>query len=105
MPEARAKSVIKVFLYNCLPELLHDCVLKQQASLKAMAAFILICLLGYKSFIMYENYYVQCILLLFLVIYSVGLSGSADFVLFDSLDGKRYLFANVKCDITVLCIS
>ncbi len=54
MPEARAKSVIKVFLYNCLPELLHDCVLKQQASLKAMAAFILICLLGYKSFIMYD---------------------------------------------------
>ncbi len=28
----RAKSVIKVFLYNCLPGLLHDCVPKQQAS-------------------------------------------------------------------------
>ncbi len=29
---ASAKSVVNVFLFNCLPELLHDCVPKQQAS-------------------------------------------------------------------------
>ncbi len=37
----------------------------------------------------YENYYIQWLLLLFLVIYSASLSGSDDFVLFDSLDGKE----------------
>ncbi len=37
---------------------------------------------------MYENDYTQWLLLLFLVIYSAGLSGSDDFILFDSLDGN-----------------
>ncbi len=41
-----------------------------------------------KSFIIHENYYTQWLLLLFLVIYSAGLSGSDDFVLFDLLDGN-----------------
>ncbi len=41
----------------------------------------------------------------FLVIFSASLSGSDDFVLFDSLDGNGALFANVLYDIPVLCIS
>ncbi len=42
---------------------------------------------------------------IFLVIFSASLSGSDDFVLFDSLDGNGALFAYVLCDIPVLCIS
>ncbi len=57
-----------------------------------------------KSFIIYDNYYIQWVLLLFLVIFSASLSESDDFVLFDSLDENGALFANVLCDIPVLCI-
>ncbi len=31
--EMHEQKSIKVFLYNCLPELLHDCVPKEQASI------------------------------------------------------------------------
>ncbi len=55
-----------------------------------MTTFIVFRLLALrrKSFIMYENDYTQWLLLLFFVIYSAGLSGSDNFILFDSLDGN-----------------
>ncbi len=74
------------------------CVPKQQhPPPKAMTAFIVLCLLALrrKSFIIYENFYIQWLFLVFLVIFSASLSGSDDFVLFDSLDGNGALFANV----------
>ncbi len=72
-----------------------------------MTAFIVFRLLALrrKSFIIYENDYIQWLLLLFLVIFSASLSGSDEFVLFDSLDGNGALFTNVLCDIPVLRIS
>ncbi len=84
---AWAKSVAKVFLYNCLPELLQE---YRHPPPKAMTTFIVFRLLALrrKSFIMYENDYTQWLLLLFFVIYSAGLSGSDNFILFDSLDGN-----------------
>ncbi len=81
---------------------LHDCVPKQQhPPLKAMTAFIVLHLLSLrpKSFIIYENDYIQWLLLLFLCIFSGSLSGSDDFVLFDSINNS--LFAIVLCDIPV----
>ncbi len=38
----------------------------------------------------------QCLLLLFLLIFSDNLSGSDELVLFDSLDGNGALFANMN---------
>ncbi len=67
----------------------QDCVSKQQhPPSKAMTAFIVFRLLALrrKSFNIDENYYIQWLLLLFLVVYCAGWSGSDDFVLFDSLD-------------------
>ncbi len=83
------KSQIKV-AYFCIIVLI-DCVHKQQhPPLKAMTAFIVLRLLALrcKSFIVYENYYIQWLLLVFLLIFSTSLSESDDFVLFDSLDGN-----------------
>ncbi len=55
-----------------------------------MTAFIVFRLLALrcKSFIAYENYYINWLLALFLVIFSASLSGSDDFVLFDLSDGN-----------------
>ncbi len=66
-----------------------------------MTAFIVLRLLSLrpKSFIIYENDYIQWLLL---YIFSASLSGSDDFVLFDSLNGNSCaLFAIVLCDIPV----
>ncbi len=41
-----------------------------------------------KSFIIYENDYIQWLLLLFFMIFSASLSGGDYFVLFESLDGN-----------------
>ncbi len=51
---------------------------------KAMTACIVFRLLKsrHKSFFIYENYYIQWLLLRFFVIFSVSLSGSDDFVIF-----------------------
>ncbi len=43
--------------------------------------------------------------IVFLVIFSASLPGGDDFILFDSSDGNSVLFANVLCDIQVLCTS
>ncbi len=69
---------------------------------KAVTAFIVFRLLSLrrKSFIIYVNYYIQWLLLVFLEIFSVRLSGSDYFVPFDSLDGNSAL-----CNIPVLRIS
>ncbi len=85
-----AKSVIKVFLYNCLKQ--------QHPPPNAVTAHLLS--LRRKSFIRYENDYIQWLLLVFLEIFSASLSGSEYFVLFDS-DGNGALFSNVLCDISV----
>ncbi len=57
-----------------------------------MTAFIVFRLLSLrcKSFIAYENYYINRLLALFLGIFSASLSGSDDFVLFDleTVDGN-----------------
>ncbi len=47
---------------------------------------------------MYENDCIQWVLILFLVIFNASLSGSDDFVLFDSLHGNCIH----KCDIPIL---
>ncbi len=102
MPEQSLSS-----RYLCIITVLHDCVLKQQhPPPKAMTAFIVLRLLALrcKSFIIYEKYYIQWLLLVLLVIFSASLPGSDDFVLFDSLDGNGALFANVLCNIPVLRI-
>ncbi len=85
---AWAKSVVKVFLYNCLK---HDWVHKQQHSPpKAVTAFIVFRLLALrrKSFFIYETYYIQQLILVFYRLFSASLPGSDDFVLFDSSDGN-----------------
>ncbi len=87
------KSQIKVaFLYNCLNRLRSQTA---ASPLKAMTTFIVLRLLALrcKSFIVYENYYIQWLLLVFLVIFSASLSRSDDFVLFDSLDGNTATFS------------
>ncbi len=48
---------------------------------------------------------IQWLLLVSLVIFTASLPGSDDLVFFDLSDGNGALFANVLCDITVLCIS
>ncbi len=83
---AWVKSVVKVFLYNCLTRQRSQTA---ASSSEHSTEFIVFCNL-------YENY-CQWRLLVFLVIFS--LSGSDDFILFDSVDGNRALFANVLCDI------
>ncbi len=55
-----------------------------------------------KQFIRDGNYYIQWLLLLFLVVFSASLSGRDDFDLFDSLDENSVLFANALCDIPIL---
>ncbi len=64
-----------------------------------MTAFIVFRLLALrrKSFIIYENYFIQWLILVFLEIFSGSLSGSDDF-------GNSALFANVLWDIPVLRI-
>ncbi len=65
----------------------HDCVPKQQHSPpKAVTAFIVFHLLAlrHKSFI---TVYMKIIILTGFYFLSVSLSGSDDFVLFDTLDG------------------
>ncbi len=52
--------------------------------------------------IIYENYYIQWLLLLFIGIFSASLSGSGNFVLFDSLDGKRF-YSQMFCVIFQCC--
>ncbi len=58
--------------------------------MKAITVFIVFRLLAlrHKSFIIYEKYYIQWLLPLSFVIFSDSLSGSEDFVLFDSSGGK-----------------
>ncbi len=78
------KSVIKDFLYNCLSELSYTTVSpnSRYPPPKAMTTFIVFRLLALRcKFIIYEN-------LLLFVIFSASLSGSDDFVLFDSPDGN-----------------
>ncbi len=81
----------------------HNCFtwLHSQTAKTAFIVFRLLALRR-KQFITYENDYIQWLLLLFLLIFSVSLSGSDDFVLFDLLDGNGALFANVLCDIAIL---
>ncbi len=93
------KSLVKVFLYYFLPELLRDCVPVSRHPWKQwLLSLCFVCsLLWHKSFIIYENYYIQWLLPLILWIFSASLTGSDDFVLFDSSYG------NVLCDIPILC--
>ncbi len=101
--ESLSKSVIKVFLYNCLTRL------RSQTAASAYERSDSIVLRPLtprrKSFFIHEHYYIQWLLLVFLVIFSGSLPGSDDLVLFDSLDGNDASFVNVLCDIPVLCIS
>ncbi len=55
-----------------------------------------------KSFILYENYYIQWLLPIFYRLFGASLSESDDFVLSDSLDGNGDLNANVLCNVPVL---
>ncbi len=95
---AWAKSVVKVFLFNCLPEPSYTTVFpnSRHPPSKAMTAFTIVSsarsevqviIIIIIIIIIYENYYIQWLLLLFIGIFSASLSGSGNFVLFDSLDG------------------
>ncbi len=97
---AWAKSVIKVFLYNCLKRLFSNSR-HPPPSLTHLLCYI--CFLWGANNFINENYYIQWLLIYFLWYFS--LPGSDDFVLFDSLDGNGALFAYVLCDIPVLRIS
>ncbi len=57
---------------------LHNCVPKQSVHSEAQVIYNR----------PYDNYYIQWLLLLFLVIFSVSFSGSDDFLLLDLLDGN-----------------
>ncbi len=80
---------VKVFLYNCLT--------RQRSQTAASSSEHSTAFIVFRN--LYENY-CQWLLLVFLVIFSASLSGSDDFILFDSFDGNNALFANVLCDIT-----
>ncbi len=91
--------------YFCV--FLHDCVPKQQhPPPKAMTAFTVfrLLVLRCKRFFIFADYYIQWLLLVFLVLFSASLPGSDHFVLFD-LDGNGALFENVLCDIPFLRIN
>ncbi len=89
---AWAKSVVKVFVYNCLQNSLTR--LHSQTAgihLRKQWPHLLLCLLTprCKSFIINKKYYIPWPLpLFFILIFSASLAGSDDFVLFDSLDGN-----------------
>ncbi len=51
--EMHEQKSIKVLLYNCLPELLHDCILKKQASITKSNLFCLVCSLWGASPLLY----------------------------------------------------
>ncbi len=89
---ARAKSVVKVFLYNCLPERSATTVFPNSwhSPPKQDICSSALCSLKCKSFIfiIFDNYYNKWLLLLFFVIFSASLSGSDDFVISNSLDGN-----------------
>ncbi len=80
------KSLVKLFLYYFLPELLRDCVPVSRYPWKQwLHSLCFVCsLLWHMSFIIFENYYIQWLLPLILGIFSASLTGSDDFVLFDS---------------------
>ncbi len=103
---AWGKSVIKVFLYNyCFTWLRSQTAASSSESNDCIYCYVCSLKSKRKSFIIYENSYIQWLLLFFFEIFSASLSGSDDFVLFDSLDGNGALFANVLCNIPVLRIS
>ncbi len=51
--EMHEQKSIKVLLYKCLPELLHDCILKKQASITKSNLFCLVCSLWGASHLLY----------------------------------------------------
>ncbi len=81
------QSLFKVFLYKCLTRLCSH------PPPKALTAFIVSRLLALrcKSFIIYKNAYIQRLLLLFLVIFSVSLSGS------DVFNQMQMFYAIFQC--------
>ncbi len=90
---ARAKSVVKVFLYNCLPvwsatTAFPTADIHLQKQDRIYCVFICSLEVQVNYYWLFEIYYNQWPLLLFLMIFSASLSGSDDFVLFDSLDGN-----------------
>ncbi len=100
--------IVKYVLLDMFPspcfykhfEVSHQKPVTETPHLEKITAFILF--VRHKLFITYENYYIQWLLLLFLVIFSASLSESDDFVLFDSLDGNAALFTNILCNIPIL---
>ncbi len=92
MPEQSLSS--KYFCIIASRNLLHDRIPKQQASTSESNDRIYCALSAHSGvqviyYILYENYYIQWPLpLFFILIFSACLSGSDDFVFFDSLDGN-----------------
>ncbi len=91
MPEQSLS--VNVFLYICLPERSATTVLPNRSHPPTKARPLLLCFICSLEvqvvyYRLFENYYNQWLLLVLLVRFSAGLSGSDDFVLFDSLDGN-----------------
>ncbi len=98
-------------ILKCLSKVCCQCIIGSQNCLTRLCSrtagihlrkqwpLIHLLALWHKSFIIYENCYVQWLLSLFLVIFSASLSGSDDFVSLWLVGWKRCLFANVLCNI------
>ncbi len=110
---ARAKSVIKVFLYNCLPGLLHDCIPKQQASTsksndqiycgpyrdKGYSPYYVKCFECLeKRYINVTNHYYYCV---YLVTSPVSVYQEVTILLSLTHQMEMCLFTNVFCDIQI----
>ncbi len=101
---AWAKSVIKVFLLNCLTQLRS-----QIAAFTSESNDRIYCVSSARSeaqaIFIYENDYIQELILVFYRLYSASLPGSDDFVLFDSLDWNGARSQMFNAIIAILRIS